>query len=180
MRNSGGSLTVNNLDIQIDNLSNSSSYRNVFVDASANFSEGSKIKAQWKFDHSNENDEFIFRSEVDNFELGSLNNFSKANFNTEMEGHIDKMYYTISGNKHTSNIDIKSRHSDVKVIVFRKDRKNRNKFFSSVANMMISTNSAKRKSNFISANAQVVRDPTKSVFNYIFRNVQEGLKKIFL
>ena len=178
--NDGGALTIDNSTITIENLSNIETYQPLTIAVSAKFTSSGHVKANWEFDVLNDNDDFKFSADVSNLNLASLNGFCHPNFNAEMEGHINQLYYTITGNKHSSHIDIKSNHSEIKVTVLTKDHNHKNKFFSSVANLMISKNSKHHKSGFIEVNAQVERDMTKSGFNFIFKNVKTGMTKIFI
>ncbi|MBO3116877.1 hypothetical protein J4050_08970 [Winogradskyella sp. DF17] len=178
--NDGGSLSIENGFIGIPNLSNIAEHQPLSIDINASLSDTGIIKANWQFDVLNDNDDFAFTADVSHINLEAINTFSRPNFNTEMEGHIDKLYFNISGNKNISHIDVKTKYADTKITILDKSHKSRNKFFSSVANVIVRKDSKNKKSDFREAKADVVRDKTKSGINYIFRNVKTGLTKIFL
>jgi hypothetical protein len=178
--NDGGALSFENSFISIPNLSNTADYQPVSIDIKAKLIGSGEVKASWQFNVLNQNDDFTFSADVSHINLESINSFSQPNFNTEMEGRIDKLYYNISGNKRTSHIDIKAKYSDIKISILDKTHKSRNKFFSSVANIIVHKNSKNKKSDFKEAKANVERDITKSNINYIFHNVKTGLTKIFI
>ena len=180
VENDGGSIIVNDLSVAVENFSNQSNYQPLNLDVTANFKGNSDVKAHWQFDVLDESDRFTFSTDAKQVDLVFFNTFSKPNFNTEMEGQLEQLYYTISGDKYSSTIEVKSKYSDVRVAVLRKNKRGRNKFYSSMANMLVSTNSKRKKSDFQEANVEVTRDQTKSVFNFIFKNVEKGMMKVFL
>ena len=178
--NDGGSLIIDHSDISIKDLSNLAQYQPIAIAIQAKFGGTGLMKAHWEFDVLNENDDFVFTADASNLNLTNINDYSRPNFNAEMEGHINQLYATITGDKHRSYIGIKSNHADIKIAVLNKTHHSRNKFVSSVANLMISKNSKTHKSNFTEVSAELERDRTKSVFNYLVKNVQKGMTKIFL
>ncbi|MGV6831398.1 MAG: hypothetical protein ACWA5P_07550 [bacterium] len=180
VENDGGSIIVNNLTVAVENFSNQSKYQPLNLDITANFKGNSDVKAHWQFDALDERDRFTFSTDAKQVDLAVFNTFSKPNFNTEMEGQLEQLYYTISGNKHSSTIAVKSKYSNVRVAVLRRNKRGRNKFYSSMANMFVSTNSKRKKSDFQEASVEVTRDQTKSVFNFIFKNVEKGMMKVLL
>ena len=176
--NSGGNLFFTQSDINIQNLSNKDSISPVKIDIRSYFFGKSPVKAELSFDIKNLNDDFIFKAEIDNLDLNDMNSFTTPNLNASMSGEFKKMFYTITGNKNTSTIDLKVDYTDVKVSVLNKTHKN--KLLSGLANLMVSNSTEKKKSKFKEDQATVIRDKTKSNINYIVLNVKSVLTKILL
>jgi hypothetical protein len=178
--NQGGELFFTNSNINIQNLTNTDSLSPVQINISSYFYGKSPITAEWNFDLYNLNDDFTFKAEVDALDLNNINTYSKPNLNLSLSGEFKKLFYTISGNKHSSRIDMKVDYSDLKISILNKTHKQRNKFYSSMANLVVSHGSETNRSKYKEAQALVERDPTKSNINFIVLNVRSGLTKILL
>jgi hypothetical protein len=178
--NDGGELFFDDSHIKITNLSNSEDKQPIDITIKSRFCGKSEVKANWVMDVLNKDDEFSFSADIANVDLADINTFSQPNLNTKMQGKMRHLYYTISGNKYKSTIAIKSEYSDIKITVLDKTHHNKNKFYSSVANLIVSKKSKNKSSNFKTSKVLVDRDMTKSHINFIFKNVKEGLAKVFL
>jgi hypothetical protein len=178
--NSGGELFFTNSNINIQNLTNRDSISPLRINIHSYFYGKSPITAEWNFDLYNPNDNFTFKAEIDALDLNEINTFSTPNLNMKMSGEFKKLFYTISGNKNSSNIDLKVDYSDIKISVLNKTHKQRNKFYSSLANLIVSNSSETKKSKYKEAQAAVKRDQSKSNINFIVLNIKNGLAKILL
>lgn len=178
--NDGGELFFDDSQIKITNLSNSADKQPINIAINSRFCGKSEVKANWVMDVLNKDDEFSFSADIANVDLADINTFSQPNLNTKMQGKMRHLYYTISGNKYKSTIDVKSEYSDIKITVLDKTHRSKNKFYSSVANLIVSHKSKNKSSNFKTSKVLVDRDMTKSHINFLFKNVKEGLTKVFL
>ena len=74
---------------------------------------------------------------------------------------------------------IKSNFEDFGVTILRKKNKKKNGVLSGIVNLFVVNNSKRSEDNFVRARREVVvRDKTKSVFNFIWLNVKESIMKI--
>jgi len=178
--NTGGEIIFTNSNIDIQNLTNIDSISPVKINIHSNFYGKSPITAQWSFDLYNQNDNFTFKAEIDDLDLNEINPFSTPNLNTTMSGEFKKLYCTINGNKNNSTIDLKVNYKDIKISILNKTHQQRNKFYSTLANLVVSKNSETKKSQHKEAQTEVKRDKSKSNINFIILNIKNGLAKILI
>ena len=97
--------------------------------------------------------------------------------NLTTQGDLEQIYFTFNGNRETSNGAFAIRYENLKVKLYKKDGKKENKLMSTVGNLL-----AKNDSNgdLKQADVSVDRVKSKSVFNFLWHFLQEGLKKTLL
>lgn len=128
------------------------------------------------FDITNKYDRFIFRAELGSFHAAKMNQFLVPNLNVKFEGILHKTYFTIDGTANHSSIDLKTDFDGLRVDVLRKHKHKKNKFLSAIANIFVKKTSDNGESVFAEAKRHdIKRDKTKSVFNFLWLNVKEGL-----
>lgn len=168
-----GNIHFSNLNAQVDNITNVSQKDTTKIDIKATFMNQSPIAVQWNF---NAQDHFIFKADIGTLQAQKLNQFTEASLNTRVSGSLDKTYFSIDGNSSTSDIDLKINYEDFEVIVLNKNGNEKNKFFSAIVNLFISKKSDEENSQFKNGNKEnVERDKTKSIFNFIWKNVSSAL-----
>src|SRR5690606_22311625 len=102
--------------------------------------------------------------------------FMEPNLNVQLNGEVNKTYFTINGNDHTSLIDLKLQYDHFNIAILKQNGKEKNKFLSAVVNLFVSKDSNNKSNEFRHGNAKdVERDKTKSVFNYLWINIKAGL-----
>ncbi len=178
--NTAGLISFSQLNADIKHLSNTYvAGEKTTIDIDAMFMESTPIKVNWYFDVNNENDYFIFKADMGILNAENLNQFSQPNLKIKMEGELSRTFFTIEGNALKSSIDFRMNYDDFKVIILDKEGKEKNRFLSVVANLFIKKGSKKETDEFREGSkADVERDNTKSVFNYIWSNVQAGLLSV--
>lgn len=90
------------------------------------------------------------------------------------------MYFTISGDAISSTGDIKMKYEDFEFAVLKKDRLGVNKFLTFLGNLFINDGSNSDAAGFRYGHIEATRDPTKSFFNYLWLNVQDGMVNTML
>ncbi|ALJ03645.1 hypothetical protein APS56_00110 [Pseudalgibacter alginicilyticus] len=174
----GGQLLFSKLNAEITNLSNTYTKENTLTSANieAVFMEATPLRVQWDFDVNNRADEFIFEGELGKLNADSMNQFMIPNLNVRLEGEINKTYFTINGNDNTSRIDLKLRYDDFDVVVLKENGKEENKFLSGLVNIFVSKDSKDKSDEFRhGSKSDIERVKNKSVFNYLWLNIQAGL-----
>lgn len=174
----GGSLLFSKLTAEIKNLSNAYNANKTITSANidAIFMDTTPLHAEWKFEVKNPNDEFIFKAELGKLKAKNMNQFMEPNLNVRLEGEITKTYFTINGNDHTSQIDLKLKYDDFEVAVLKENGKEKNKLLSSLVNLFVSKNSTDKAGEFRhGSKSDVERTTNKSVFNYLWINIKVGL-----
>jgi len=179
--NMGGSINFKNLEASISNVSNTySSPTKTKAKINADFMENTPITVDWSFDVQDKNDRFLFRADVGHLVADRLNSFTEPNLKVKLEGTTNQTYFTIDGNNDTSTIDMKIKYSDFKVLLLQNEGERKNKFLSAVANIFISKNSQEKNENYKEGTAEATRNKSKSVFNFLWLNVKNALKKILI
>lgn len=174
--NNGGSINFSKLNVAIANVSNTyASPTKTKIALNAFFMEATPIKVAWEFDVNNTIDTFLFQAEIGKLQSHKLNTFTRPNLKVKLEGETMQTYFTVSGNYESSIIDMRIAYDDFKLNILNKDGKEKNKILSAVANLLFSKDSEKNGDNFREGRGHVTRDQTKSVFNFLWLNVKEGL-----
>jgi hypothetical protein len=174
--NMGGSINFEKLNASISNVSNTyKSPDKTTIKVTANFMKDTPITADWSFNVQDPNDQFLFKANVGLLVADKLDSFMQPNLKVNLDGEVEKTYFTISGEKTTSVIDMKISYSDFSISILNKDGKKEKKFLSTIANLFLKKNSEKDGENFREGSGHITRDDTKSFFNYLWLNVKEGL-----
>ncbi|WP_435133172.1 hypothetical protein [Formosa sp. A9] len=175
-----GEITFDNFNAKIKNISNTyTAPTKTEIDVNANFMKTAPIHAVWTFDVNNQQDEFEFKADIGRLPAYRLNTFVETNLNIRVEGVFNKIYTTIHGNLDRSRFTFDVKYDNIKVHVLNK-RHQKDKLLSGLANIFIHKDSKHENGNFVHHQNKVVRDKTKSVFNFIWKNVEEGLKESFI
>lgn len=176
--NNGGSIDFSKLYANINNVSNTyKSPNKTTLDITGVFMEATPFKVDWAFDVNNKSDSFVFAMDMDKLELSKINAFTEPNLKVKLEGQTKKIFFTIDGNNIRSTIDLKMDYDDLKISVLSKNGKKENWLLSTVANLFVSKTSKEEPDHFRAAEADIERDKTKSIFNFIWLNVKQGLLK---
>ncbi len=176
MENPAGRLDFSNMEVILTNVSNINANQPTEIEINTTFMENSILKVDWNFVVANESDEFEFKADLGVFEVNQLDQFSKSNLNVDLNGALAQTYFTISGNKESSRVNLKMKYDDFEVVILKKNGKERNKFLSSLVNLIVKDNSRDEGSIYrYGLDEAVERDKTKSVFNFVWLNVRQGL-----
>ncbi|OBQ54187.1 hypothetical protein JJL45_10160 [Tamlana sp. s12] len=146
------------------------------VNITARFMDEAPLKAYCDFDINNEYDRFLFKAELGSFHAEKMNQFLVPNLNVKFEGILHKTYFTIDATANHSSIDLKTDFDGLRVDILRKHKHKKNKFLSAIANIFVKKTTEHGDSAFAEAKRHgIKRDKTKSVFNFLWLNVKEGL-----
>ncbi|WP_339708377.1 hypothetical protein [uncultured Kriegella sp.] len=165
-------LIFGNLDAVIKNISNTGT--NVSVEAAAKLMNETRLKLNWSFDDPSKNDRFVASGIVTDFRAASLNDFLTSNLRARAKGVVNELYFTVSGDAITARGDMKMKYEDFEFAVLKKDRLGINKFLTTIGKIFINDGSKTAADGFRYGVIEVERDPTKSFFNYLWINVQDG------
>lgn len=177
-----GTINFNDFQATIKNVSNTYvSPTKTTLDIKTRFMDHAPLHANWEFDVNDKTDRFLFQAEVNSIKAAYLNKFVEPNLNARLEGELEETYLTINGNDHISDIDFKTKYQNFDVILLKQDGKEKNAFLSDVINIFISKTSKNGQSQYRNVTkTDIVRNKNKSVFNYIWINTREGLKKAIM
>lgn len=146
------------------------------MDVNSVFMHSAQLHAFWTFDVNDKDDKFTFKTEISGLPAYRLNQFVESNLNVRVQGTFNKVFATIQGNVDRSRFNFDAKYTNVKVHVLNKRHK-KDKLLSGLANLFIHQDSKDDKGGVVGQKNVVIRDKTKSVFNFIWKNIQEGLKQ---
>ncbi len=171
-----GRIVFDDVDVEISNLSNTYTPDNkTTVEAKALFMGQAPMDLDWSFDVNNKNDFFTASGSFSNFEAESINQFLAPNMGARTKGHVDALYFTISGNDTHSSGEMKMKYDDFEFIILKKDRLAVNKVLTAIGKIFMANNSNTDEKAYRFGTIDVERDPTKSFFNYLWINVRDGV-----
>ncbi|MCK7590726.1 hypothetical protein M0G43_09085 [Subsaxibacter sp. CAU 1640] len=146
------------------------------IDINAKFMQNTPINVKWDFDVNNENDDFEFKADIGKLYAAKMNAFSEPTMNVRLEGALHKTYFTVYGDKTDSQVNLKVNYDDFKIVMMQKKERKENKLLTVIANLFVKNDSDEEKGDFLNGSDYVVRDQTKSIFNFLWLNVSAGLK----
>ncbi len=135
------------------------------------------LTVNWTFDTAKNDDQFSISGYTGNMPAPQLNLFIEPYLKIRATGNISKLSFNFNGNRRTLNGSLKMAHQDLKVEVLKKDGE-KDGIISAVANIFVKTDSGKYPESVSVEN--VKRDNTKSFFNFLWRGLEEGLKKTLI
>lgn len=147
------------------------------LDVNCLFMKSAPLKVHWTFNIPDESDSFTIKGHLQNVKSSTIDPVAKPLMNLTTQGDLEQIYFTFNGNRETSSGAFAIRYENLKVKLYKKDGKKENKLMSTVGNLL-----AKNDSNgdLKQADVSVDRVKSKSVFNFLWRFLQEGLKKTLL
>ncbi|WP_179020254.1 hypothetical protein [Winogradskyella forsetii] len=171
-----GRLDFTDMNATIENLGNTYGEEETVINVNTSFMEVSPLEVNWNFKVSDTTDQFIFKADLGYVNAAKMDQFTQPNLNIDFNGELKQTYFTINGNPRTSRVDLKMKYDDFEVVIMQKDGKEKNKFLSTIANLFVSKDSESDKDAYRYGHEEgLERDVTKSVFNFVWINVREGL-----
>jgi len=175
-----GQLTFSHFDVNATNIRSGfgqNKLPDVHIRLATQFMEDSKLKVDWRFNVLDKTDGFRMRGEITNFDASSLDPFSKPYSNLKTKGKLQYVAFDIAGNDLQSQGTVSMRYEDLKVRIYRKKKPSKkSKIASAVGNLLVKNDTDGIKSTGVKVN----RKPDASIYNFIWLNVQEGMRKIIL
>lgn len=142
------------------------------------FMNSAKLEVDWKFNVLDKSDGYNIRGRIFNFPAEKLIPFTKPYMNAEVKGDLDEVYFNFTGNDKHATGDFAINYDDLKVKIYRKDdRKKKNKILTAIANLFIKKDT---KDKVTTAEVKLDRIREKSFYNFLWRSLAEGLKKILV
>lgn len=174
-----GTIAFYDLSAEIQNLVNHHLNRENFpqtqIEVRARLMDTSELHVKWNFYVNNLTDRFSISGKVLKIPPAAMNPFFVPAMHIRAKGDIDALYFNFEGNKVQALGDMRIDYNNFKVEVLKKNGKEKNKFLSSIANLFIKKN-PKNKS-VVKTDIEVVRDQTKSFWNYFWSCIKKGLLK---
>ena len=178
--NGPGKVFFTNFNMNVKNLnSNKKKGANTKVPIVINckFMGVSPMKVNWNFDTADHRDNFTIGGYINDLPANDINPFIKPYMNITATGTITSLNYNFKGNNDIMNGKFKITHKDLKVNLLDKDTKEKKKFLSGVANLLVKKDSQKFPE---SVDIYVERNKERSFFNFYWKGIEDGLKKTLL
>jgi hypothetical protein len=176
-----GKLIFNDFNMNVLNIQSGfkkTKLSDIKIDIKCNFMEESILDVDWKFNVLDKSDGFTIKGKIFNFNTEQLAYFTKPYINVIIKGTLDKVYFNFSGNDIASKGDFALKYDDLKVEVFRNEKRHKiNKFLSAIGNLFIKDDSGE---TLKTTEIEVKRNQEKSFYNFLWISVAEGLKEILL
>lgn len=142
------------------------------------FMDTSPMHVEWKLNVLDKSDGFRIQGKLTNVPAEKVNAFSKPYINASTQGLLKEVYFDFKGNDVRSHGTFSLKYDDFKVTVYQKnEREKKNKFLTAVGNLFVKNDS---KGQVKSAEVELERIQEKSFYNFLWRNIAEGLLKIFI
>ena len=151
---------------------------NLNINIDCRFMAASPMHVEWKLNVMDKSDGFNIRGSIKNVDSKRVNAFSKPYINATTEGILNEVYFNFTGNDLRSHGEFAIKYDNFKVTVYqKKNREKKNKFLTAVGNLFVKNDT---KGNVKGTKVEVERIPEKSFFNFFWRNIAEGLLKVFI
>ncbi|MFC4686041.1 hypothetical protein ACFO4P_03735 [Epilithonimonas pallida] len=178
--NGPGKVIFTNFNMNVKNLNSNKkkgANTNVPIVINCKFMDASPMKVNWNFDTANMRDNFTIGGYINNLPANDINPFIKPYMNITATGTITSLNFDFKGNNDIMNGKFRITHKDLKVNILDKDTKEKKKFLSAVANLVVKKDSKKFPE---SVDIYVERNKQRSFFNFYWKGIEDGLKKTLL
>lgn len=176
-----GKLSFNNFNLNATSINSGfkkKSLSDVKINVSCNFMNNSPLKVNWKFNVMDQNDGFNIKGSLQKFDVEKIVAFTKPYMNVQTEGIIDQMHFDFTGNDTQVSGKFAVEYDDLEFKIFKKDdRKKKNKLATFIAKVFVKKDTNEKLKN---VDVELERIPEKSFYNFLWRSIAEGLKKVLI
>jgi hypothetical protein len=143
------------------------------VTITSDFMNDAPLEIDWSFQVMDVLDRFKVSGSLKNVTSEHINSFLQPVSSIKTEGRVNELYFTIHGGDDASNGDIAINFENFKIKLMEEGQVR--KFMSWVANLFVKNNSDDELQKVKIENLQ--RDKTASFWNFLWRNIESGLKE---
>ncbi len=176
-----GILTFNQFNMFVTGISSAKNHTKLpdtKIKVTCQFMNVAPMDVDWTFNVLDKNDGFNIKGTIFNFPAERISAFTKPYINASLKGDLDEVYFNFTGNDNNAKGDFAINYDDLKVDIYKKkDRKKKNKFLTSLANLFVKDDT---KDKVNTAEVELERIKEKSFYNFLWRSIAEGLKKILI
>lgn len=150
----------------------------VKIKVDCQFMKASPLKVDWKFNVMDKSDGFNIKGTLTNFDTESMIPFTKPYTNVTTDGMMDEIYFNFTGNDRKASGEFAVKYDDLKFTIYKKDdRKKKNKLLTFVSRIFVKKDTNDKVKD---ADVELERIQEKSFYNFLWRSIAEGLKKILI
>jgi hypothetical protein len=148
------------------------------INIKCRFMNASPLDVAWRLNVMDKTDGFNIKGTLRNFDAEKIVPFTKPYMNVSTKGIIDEVHFNFIGNDIKDSGGFAVKYDDLKFTVYKKDdRKKKNKFLTAIGNLFVKNDT---KGKIKEAHVELERIQEKSFYNFLWRSVAEGLKKILI
>jgi hypothetical protein len=147
------------------------------ADVECLFMKAAPLKVKWTFNVPDKSDAFTIQGDLRNLDTEKIDPLAKPLMNISPTGTIQRLKFTINGNTEGGSGSFAMDYDNLKVDIYKKDGKKKNKFMTAVGNLLVKNDS---KDKLKQTDIKVTRLKDKSVFNFLAKCIQEGVKQTVL
>ncbi|WP_179353706.1 hypothetical protein [Winogradskyella vidalii] len=174
-----GRIAFTAMNATISNFGNNYGDEKMAINVKTTFMENSALEVDWSFKVADTTDQFVFKADLGTLKAQQMNQFTQPNLNVDLNGELKQTYFNISATPISGRIDLKMKYDDFEISILKKNGEEKNKFLSGLANLFVSKDSEEDKKNYRYGEAEnVERDVTKSVFNFVWLHIKDGLLSV--
>lgn len=173
--NEAGEIFFDKVNAHITNLSNTyTKGEKMKILINSHFMGKAPMGLDISFDVNNAQNNFLVSGQFKNLNTKIVNSFFESNLNAKSTGEIEQLYFTFKGTDFNSTGDFKMKYEDFRFEILNK-KDNVNKFLTTIGNLFVNDGSKTDEDGYRHGTIKVDRNQTKSFFNYLWLNVQDGL-----
>ncbi len=147
------------------------------LDVKCLFMKSSPLRVTWSFNIPEKSDAFTIMGHLQNIDTQKTDAITKPLMNATTNGNIKEIKFTFNGNIKNGKGTFAINYDDLKVDILKKDGKKENKIMSAVGNMLVKNDTDDKLKQ---TSVAVDRIQHKSVFNFLWRFTEQGLKQSVL
>ena len=147
------------------------------IDAQCLFMKKAPLSVKWSFNTPDVSDAFTITGHLQDLKSEDANPVSKPLMNVETSGNLKYVQFVLNGNRERATGTFAIKYEKLKVDIYKKDGKKTNKLISAVGNLLVKNDT---DDDLKKVDVAVERSKDKSVFNFLWKFVMEGLKQTVL
>lgn len=150
---------------------------NTTIDVQCLFMKSAPLKVNWSFNTMDTSDSFTITGRLQNIKSEEIDPVTKPLMNATTTGTLDEVKFTFHGNRERAKGTFAINYDNLKVDIYKKDGKKRNDLVSAIGNLFVKDDSEDKLKK---TEVVIDRKKDKSVFNFLWRFVEQGLKQTVL
>lgn len=137
-----------------------------------------KLEMHCNFNIANTKDTYNLHGNLSNMNVSLVSAFTRPTMNTNVTGYMHELDFIINGSDYDASAVLNFDYENLKVEILHNKTGKTRAIQTAIANILLKKNTKKGKVS--NEKVYVKRDPSKSIFNQIWKCIETGLKKTLL
>ncbi|MEO8516485.1 MAG: hypothetical protein ABI426_07065 [Flavobacterium sp.] len=176
-----GLLSFNRFNLTATNICSGfhrTKMKDLTINVNCHFMNISPLKVNWTLNVLDKTDGFHIKGTINDFPAERLTPFIKPYMNITAKGMLEEVHFNFNGNDKISTGNFAINYDDLKFTIYRQNNpKKKNKFLSAIASIFVKKDTEEKVKY---TEVEVERIPEKSFYNFLWRSIAEGLKKLLV